>query len=203
MVVAPREELLIGVVLAGGQSRRMGRDKAELLWRTDNSDETITWAEHARQRLHAVCRQVLVSGPNQGVPDRGDAHQGPLSGIATVLERYPDQRCVFMPVDMPWVTVATLQRLRDLTSPHGYFADSQFPLLLTADTPTRHCLEHLLAHQNSRDRSLRNLFRQLPPESVTVLTATQLAHMRNVNRPDDLGPDLYSLNLSLLEHSLT
>src|SRR5450432_4111174 len=75
---------MVGFVVAGGRSLRMGRDKALLEWRGG------TLLDHAIGRLRAVCGEVRV-----------------LSGSA---RRYADRG---LPVDMPFVTAALLARIRD------------------------------------------------------------------------------------------
>ena len=64
-VVTP-SDAIVGFVVAGGQSRRMGRDKALLPWNGG------TLLDHAVTRLRAVCRDVRVlSGADRRYADRG------------------------------------------------------------------------------------------------------------------------------------
>ncbi len=76
-----------GIVLAGGLSTRMGRDKALLPW------QGRTLLEHMRGLLmQAGAREVWVSGNYPafgGVPDRV-ARCGPLGGLYSVAMRMPD-----------------------------------------------------------------------------------------------------------------
>ncbi|MEX1057062.1 MAG: molybdenum cofactor guanylyltransferase [Natronospirillum sp.] len=200
MIGQPVDSQTVGVVLAGGQSRRMRVDKATLRWRTTDGD-TITWLEHSQRRLQSVCTSVAVSGPAlDALPDQYADHQGPLAGIATALAHFPNQRCVFLPVDMPWVTPAALNNLCRLSTAHGLFQTSLFPILLTADAEAQQCVQQLLTHPERSQRSLRSLFSQLPAATVTQLTADDPKRMRNVNHPADLGTELFTLNHSLLEH---
>lgn len=54
----PRDDI-IGVVLCGGQSRRMGRDKASM-----RTPDGRTWLDTAVCRLRTVVAEVVVSGSN-------------------------------------------------------------------------------------------------------------------------------------------
>lgn len=101
------------ILLAGGQSRRMGRDKALLPFGSE------ALAERLYHRLEACCSQVVVvRDPARGfpvpgallVPDRY-LDRGPLEGIASGLEALETERAVVVACDMPFVSPAVLTRL--------------------------------------------------------------------------------------------
>src|SRR5699024_8749210 len=100
----PREQWT-GLVLAGGKSSRMGRDKAGLIWADGQRflDRAIDLLEQAG------CARVIVSGERPGydcVPDRWP-DQGPLGGIASVLAAGLELNgpLLIVPVDMPQLEV--------------------------------------------------------------------------------------------------
>jgi molybdopterin-guanine dinucleotide biosynthesis protein A len=104
---------VVGFVVAGGQSRRMGRDKALLPWgETDLLD-------HALARLRAVAEEVrILCGPETRYLDRGlpvDTDlvpgAGPLAGVLTALTAAPGRPGLFLAVDLPHVPVGLLRRL--------------------------------------------------------------------------------------------
>jgi molybdopterin-guanine dinucleotide biosynthesis protein A len=100
---------LIGVVLAGGMSRRMGVDKALLPFQ----DSTLL--HHQVELLRPLCERVLVSGDYQGfecVPDT-TARCGPLGGIYSVAQCNPGAALLIIPVDMPQLTAHYLSLLID------------------------------------------------------------------------------------------
>ncbi|HWR95299.1 MAG TPA: molybdenum cofactor guanylyltransferase [Arenimonas sp.] len=113
------ESAVLGVVLAGGLSRRMGRDKALL----DLHGRPLL--RRQVEVLAALCGQVVVSGDYAGydcVPDFG-ARRGPLGGIHSVCARFPAAGLLVLPVDMPQITSATLAAL--LTQPVSCHFDGQ------------------------------------------------------------------------------
>ncbi|MCH8551086.1 MAG: molybdenum cofactor guanylyltransferase [Natronospirillum sp.] len=170
-----------GVILAGGQSRRMGQPKQTLRWPTPAGD--ITWLDHARHRLLQVCSEVCVSGPD-GQPDLLPDQPGPLAGMATIMTASPGERCLFLPVDMPRVPVEHLGALLQTSTAHAAYRNSLFPLLLTGNPDCLALLQARLESQDPAHRSVRGLLQDLGAD-VTWLQGDAQA-LSNANTPDDL-----------------
>ncbi len=110
------EQRLLGVVLCGGKSSRMGRDKAALAHPSGQ-----TFLSHAIKRLANVCDAVVVSGDStvaHAVPTIVDpvAHRGPATGIAAALDyaiRHGFDACFVTPVDMPMLSGKDLESLKE------------------------------------------------------------------------------------------
>jgi molybdopterin-guanine dinucleotide biosynthesis protein A len=102
----------IGYVTAGGQSLRMGRDKAQLPWGTG------TLLSHAIDRLGRVCSEVRVlEGTRhlapESVPGVRDLEPGlgPLGALWTALDDAFPQPVMLLAVDLPGIPVTLLQHL--------------------------------------------------------------------------------------------
>lgn len=196
--------MVVGVVLCGGQSRRMGVPKAELRW--PMADSTQTWLAHAQCRLAAVCEQVVVSGSSE-LPDTVPGQVGPLAGVVAALRRYP--QCVFLPVDMPLVQVDDLLPLVQV-APAAY-RGSVFPLSLTASALT--LAEARLGQADPRARSVQGLLADLgaavrwlngPPERLqNVNTPEQLRALNEVNRSMSAMQEFEPLMVAVLTVSDT
>ena len=99
---------MIGVVVAGGASKRMGRDKAEVLVA---GRPMISWVIEA---LDPVVDRVLVAGRSGGWDGREglsdpEGMAGPLAGLAAALRlREP---VLLVAVDQPWLRTPTLAQL--------------------------------------------------------------------------------------------
>jgi len=104
----------VGIVLAGGASSRMGRDKTRLAL----SDGTLP--ELAARRLAAVCAEVAVAdggrGLLPGLPSLADgAGRGPAAGILGAAAAWPGRPLLVLACDLPRVPAALLGELARLT----------------------------------------------------------------------------------------
>lgn len=108
-----------GIVMCGGKSTRMGRDKGLL------PAEELTWAGTAAQLLASLQIPVAVSiNPAQQtayskifseaqlvIDDRELDLHGPLHGILSCHRKYPQQHLLVLACDLPFMTDAILQTL--------------------------------------------------------------------------------------------
>lgn len=98
---------ITGFVLAGGRSRRMGRNKSELTWGTQ------TFLTHAIARMQQVCDRVLLVGGSAeaSVPVLEDAFpgEGPLAGLHTALLHSTTEWNLILAIDMPLVSSELLK----------------------------------------------------------------------------------------------
>jgi len=158
----------IGVVLAGGLSSRMGRDKALLPWRGR------PLIEHQLDVLReAGVDEVRVSGHRPDYHGIVDAipQLGPLGGLAGLAESLTgDVDLLVIPVDMPLLQANLLRRLR-AERPQARslrFVDHVLPLRLRLDGHARTALLALLRHDDPRQRSLRALQLAMGNEEIPL-----------------------------------
>ncbi len=101
---------MTGIVLAGGRSRRMGQDKAQLRL------GGLTFLEIQIDKLRQLgAAEILVSGafapPGiRVIPDRFP-DCGPLAGLEACLRAATGEICVVLSVDVPLVPLSLLQDL--------------------------------------------------------------------------------------------
>ncbi|MEW6511687.1 MAG: molybdenum cofactor guanylyltransferase [Bacteroidota bacterium] len=108
-------EVIWGVVLAGGDSRRMGRDKALIPFKG------IPMAAHIVATLaHAVGHVVVVTSPDrsysfQGIDVIHDIFpgQGPLAGIHAAFETLRADSLFVLACDTPFVRVELIRHIID------------------------------------------------------------------------------------------
>ena len=165
----------IGVVLAGGLSSRMGRDKAMLTW------QGHPLIEHLIAMLQAAgVREVKVSGDRPAYHGVADPvpQAGPIGGITGIAGSCEDGELLIVPVDMPKLQPALLQRLLTTASTAGCvrYADHMLPMRLRLDMHCRDTLHALLAASDPRARSVRALQERVGVHEIALSEdeATQL-----------------------------
>ena len=113
---------LYGLILAGGFSRRMGKDKSLLNYHGKPQ------IEYVHNLLQELCDKVFLSKridqPSyKTTPSINDVepflNKGPLGGILSAMKSFSDVSWLVLACDLPFVTKETLQTLKldtDLTS---------------------------------------------------------------------------------------
>lgn len=186
---------LLGVVLCGGLSTRMGTDKAAMKHPCGG-----TFLSHSIDRMQQVTSQVIVVGTCsvthdcQSVEDwsteNSVTQRGPILGVIAAL-RFAQQNeiraCLVTAVDTPLLEIADLQALTDqwkrtddlVVATTIQSTDRQLQPLI-AVYPTS--LTELLL--TAVGRGQRSLYRSIISVSHTAVELSQTA-CRNINTPDD------------------
>lgn len=123
------------LLLAGGKSSRMGKDKAELLYKGK------TFVENSIAKAAKLgIRQIYLSGDQHKRDDVSIVkdiypQQGPLGGIHACMKEMKTPYCLILPVDVPQIPVEILEELLKCHERHNRNTDGkQFPLLLKHET---------------------------------------------------------------------
>ncbi|GFK95662.1 putative molybdenum cofactor guanylyltransferase [Fundidesulfovibrio magnetotacticus] len=180
------------VILAGGQSRRLGRDKAAVLM------EGRTLLERAVALAGNFCAEVAVSGRDPG-PLPGVScwflderpGNGPMGGILTALERFRAP-CLVLSCDLPFLdrsTLGTLLAAWRTRPPHA--------LMTTFAQIETDYIEALVSvyepgaadvMRRALDQGQRKLSRAFPPalRHDVPYTVANARPFFNVNTPEEL-----------------
>ena len=181
-------------LIAGGQSRRMGRDKAWLDWHGEP-----LWQIQLRKLIEVMPAAVFVScreeqglsSPHAEMVFDPPGNQSPLPALARCLER-AQRPLLTLAVDMPQVTVSLLHELLTqkaelpmgavFRGEHGYE-----PLCALYPFEVLPALQRSLAGGNLRmqdfveEVACGGLLRVIP------LSKEREAHFLNLNTPADLA----------------
>jgi molybdopterin-guanine dinucleotide biosynthesis protein A len=201
----PRETMLIercimlqvgGIILCGGQSKRMGRPKAWLPFAGE-----LMLPRVVRLLREAVEPIVVVAAPEQDVPPLPsevtvvrdeEKGRGPLQGLAAGLAALTDRAdaAYLSSCDVPFLRPAFVERLIALLGDHAicvpHVGDYHHPLAAVYRLEVREAAGRLLAEDRLRPFFL---FEAVP---TRVVEAAELADvdatfqtLRNLNTPED------------------
>jgi len=108
------ERLVYGLVLAGGKSTRMGRDKGAIVY------HDTPQRDHLYSLLNALCHKTYYSiredqlnefkDDDQLIVDDNE-YRGPLNGILSAHKKHPDVAWMVMACDLPFMNIPMLTML--------------------------------------------------------------------------------------------
>jgi len=184
---------LSAVLLAGGKSRRMGRDKAAILFR-----DSPLWQRQLDLLRKLEPERLFVSAQTDpawrpvDVEFVADAQpsRGPLSGIAAALSRTASEHLLALATDMPFMTGDYLRELFKQTQP----GCGAVPMIdnraepLSAIYP-REAHAEFASALSGDNFSLQSLVAKLIAAGklqAVQVSAEEQALFRNLNEPADL-----------------
>lgn len=181
-------------VLAGGQSRRMGRDKSTLLL----GDRPLM--QHGLEHIATLGlpMMLITNTPDQhrqfGLPMFGDEylHAGALGGLATALHHSTTDYTLCLACDLPFLNPALLHYLLTLCTG----VDAVVPQVGGQDQNLhavyhRRCLPIMTAQIAARHLRISDLFARLHVRWVTEAETRRFdpdgRAFMNINTPEDLA----------------
>lgn len=180
---------VIGIVMAGGKSTRMGQDKALL------EIAGVTQLERCQQLLReAGCQQVYVSRNSADCIADALPERGPLGGLLSVLHtlEQASQRLLIVPIDMPLLTADALCYL--LEQPQAaYYRTAPLPCKLTHSEELQGYLTRQLTDP-SGDWSIRSMLQAVAAQPLDWAYSYQL---KNTNTPQQWRHAVEMLGVSI------
>jgi molybdopterin-guanine dinucleotide biosynthesis protein A len=184
---------LTATLFAGGQSRRMGRDKAVLAWAGQplwaRQLETLRQLDPSTLQVSAKSRPGWCPPEIEFVLDEPPA-RGPLSGLAAALRQLRTSHLLALAVDLPAMSAQHLRKLWSLAKPGigvvPQTADCFEPLC--AIYPAE-AFERLGDLSSGKDHSLHSVARLLLRTGhmqVYAVAESERSLYHNLNTPEDL-----------------
>lgn len=180
---------LVGIILAGGKSARMGQDKALLKL------EGMTLLQRQYRMLEKLLGSgnVFVSGKRSEFPHVEDLEPnlGPVEGVRSVgrslVQSHGVSSVFVVPVDMPFITDAGFRRLvvhpgrQDITK----FKGQQFPIVINDLNRILGAIEAIRKKNETCSAggySFKHLFEEVRVEEIPAEPAE---FFTNINYPED------------------
>jgi molybdopterin-guanine dinucleotide biosynthesis protein A len=172
--------LQIGLVLSGGKSSRMGKDKSAL------KVGKATMLEHSINILNSLnLDNVVVSGADYAIPDLFP-NKGPVGGIYSAVQHLSlctGDIILVIPNDMPLLRPDLLQTLMQQSLIHQCtFTYKNHPMPLSLFI-SESILERLQLLENAAGMSIRYLIQADKVEELSVESPDVFS---NVNTPQEL-----------------
>ncbi|OOE72285.1 molybdenum cofactor guanylyltransferase [Salinivibrio sp. ML290] len=181
-MINDKEKEIVGVVLAGGLSRRMGEDKALLTHRAQSLIE-----RQAVILRQSICDRVLICADKKEYSDIRDiySNRGPLGGIYSAMTYFPHAILVFIPIDMPLVTSLTITSLvheaKRSNESKKISKNNVFPLVMMNRKREKEIIGEVI--KENRDLSVNRACEKLAVSSGDLYIQSHELH--NCNTPGD------------------
>ncbi len=197
---------LIGIVLAGGESTRMGRDKSELQYHDKMQ------RQHMFEMLTVFCKKTFISCNAEQAKTifdlpviRDRFHKtGPMGGILSTFELFPDHAILTVPCDLPFLnaeTIACLIENRNTSKIATCFfnAEGKHPEpLVTIWEPAAYTVL-----QKHFKEGCCSPYRVLADSPVEMVHAPNFLAFKNVNTADEYSEVMRVFDLSATNKPLS
>ena len=188
---------MLGIVLAGGQSRRFGRDKAQV----QLPGQPLNNVGLAVTKLQLLCEQVIISANQQNVTSLTDQfrtsptvtvvtdqvpfeRQGPLSGIFAATDYSPELTdYLVLAVDYPLITTNILTALVTQTDCYATTPTHDHYLVSHVQISQAMVRDHLLLGDLRVSHFIKTTCQGLPmtfPDSQAFINLNNMEALTNV-----------------------
>ncbi|NER11870.1 NTP transferase domain-containing protein [Leptobacterium flavescens] len=191
-----KKENCTGIILAGGKSSRMGREKGLVLF----NDKTFV--QHIIDALETVVDDIIIVSDHpayDAFKQRrvGDMirNAGPLAGLYTGLEHSKTDCNIVLSCDVPLIRPVLLQRLMEYKEGKYdavYFKDGNRPMPLVG-MYRKKCSEVCLQLLHQEERRMRKLLNELNIKELQLKEEEKI-WVKNINAPEELKEALYAVN---------
>ena len=184
---------VMAALMMGGQSRRMGRDKAEL-----EMGGVPLWRRQLRVLRESGAAEVVVSATAERAGKTGDhplivdevEGQGPLRALATVLRRSHHDGVLVLGVDLPRMTPGFLREITSIGLARcvAVIPEAANQLQPLAAYYSRACLPMLDEQLLRGDLALHRFISRAVSDGLAIVHPVASAKWRlftNLNTPED------------------
>lgn len=207
LVIVSVNMKILGLILAGGKSSRMGQDKAllqinnqtllarmfKLLGSTDIDEIAIS----RNVSTEVLVEELKLSTNMLKMPLHTSdiiPEKGPLSGIHAAMHTFPDYHVLVIPVDLVMINIESINFLIEqfkTVNANVCFSETNesvkrtskpnfhFPIVILNNSDSRACIDTILKH--GQGYSVHGFLSEFPLANLPVKNMAELA---NVNKPE-------------------
>jgi molybdopterin-guanine dinucleotide biosynthesis protein A len=183
------ENNITGIILAGGKSSRMGRDKGFVKL------NGVTFMSHIIEALKPLVKEIIVvSNASEydvfklkRVEDIIE-NSGPLAGLYSGLVHSETEDNMVLSCDVPLINTVVLKKLIDgFTSETDVIQiESRGRTMPLIAMYKKRCAPHFLKHLEQGERRLRVALQGLQLKTITLAPDLEL-YVRNINKLGELN----------------
>ena len=190
------------LVLAGGRSRRMGRDKAKIVLADDSAESETLLARTVRVALEVAAECVVVLAPEQPVPELDPRarvvrdptpHEGPIAALAHAIHEVCAPWVLVLATDHPRLSASVLTRLAALADGDGAAFEGEPFVAVYRTEALRSVAQDLVREGERRARTLLERIRVRQVRAADLLADPDVARedpslesLVDVDTPEDL-----------------
>ncbi|MBI2259945.1 MAG: molybdenum cofactor guanylyltransferase [Flavobacteriia bacterium] len=179
-----------GIILAGGKSSRMGKNKAELL--LDNK----TLVYHIAEVFEKMGASEIIVNSNTQISIQKNwricpdiiSDLGPIGGIYSSLKVSSNQTNIIVPCDSPFVNIELLSKLLEYHNPFQFttvcFQGGFFPLIAVAKKEIVDNIQNQIENNNFKVQDLLKV------------TESNVIHIENEKWSPSFNPEKVLFNIN-------
>lgn len=178
---------VVGVILVGGKSSRMGKDKASLRFNDLRLVDQI-----AKVLTSSGVRKIITSGiieGYEGVPDL-IPNKGPVGGICSSIihcQKNSFTKAVIIPVDMPLISSEVVNFMIESSddSEFTHFEEKPLPLVVRiSDSIASFCIKTNQNLSDGKEMSVKSFLKNFTTSSITI-PQNLAKNLTNTNTPKE------------------
>lgn len=181
---------ITGLILAGGQSRRMGKDKGFVFFKEK------PFIQYSIEALKPLVKNILIVSDHKQYEKLGHqcikdifAEAGPLSGLYSGLKESNTELNIVLSCDVPLITTKILKTLLMSYNKKDdaivcKVNDKLMPLVAIY---TKNCETACLELLQQKERRMMQLLKKLNQVQFLYLNKADANKVKNINSPIDLN----------------
>jgi molybdopterin-guanine dinucleotide biosynthesis protein A len=178
---------VIGIILIGGKSSRMGKEKASLMF------NDLRLVDHIAKILTSSgVKEIITSGIIKGYEGVSDLvkNKGPVGGICSSIiycQKNSFTKAIIVPVDMPLISLEVINFMVTSSgnSKFTHFEEKPLPLVVRiSDSIASFCAKTNQDLSDGKEMSVKSFLKNFTTSSITI-PQNLAKNLTNTNTPKE------------------